>query len=77
MKMNNYQPEATIRFILFAAEELGLFGSQYLAETARDNGTNIRFMYNMDMISNNPDSLEEVTIYRYPGFDWAAFVAFL
>lgn len=75
MKMNGYQPEATIHFILFAAEELGLFGSRYQAEKARTDGTDIRFMYNMDMISNNPDNLEEVTIYRYPGFDWAAYVA--
>ena len=75
MKLNGYQPEATIRFILFAAEELGLFGSRYQAETARTNGTDIRFMYNMDMISNNPDNLEEVTIYRYTGFDWAAYLA--
>ncbi len=75
MKMNGYQPEATIHFILFAAEELGLFGSRYQAEKARTDGTDIRFMYNMDMISNNPDNLEEVAIYRYPGFDWAAYVA--
>jgi hypothetical protein len=65
MKMMNYQPEATIKFALFAAEELGLFGSNYLAEKARMDGEDIRYMLNMDMIANNPDSLKEIKIYRY------------
>jgi len=72
MKKMNYHPEATIRFTLFAAEELGLLGSRYDAQIARETGRDIRYMLNMDMISNNPDSLKEVRIYKYIYFEWAA-----
>jgi hypothetical protein len=75
MAKMNYQPEATIRFTLFAAEELGLFGSKYASQKARLEGTDIRYMFNIDMIANNPDNLPGVKIYKYPGFDWACFAA--
>ncbi|MEI6454852.1 MAG: M20/M25/M40 family metallo-hydrolase [bacterium] len=74
MKKMNYQPEATIKFILFGAEELGLFGSRYDAQVARETGRDIRYMLNMDMISNNPDSLKQVKIYKYIYTEWAADV---
>jgi hypothetical protein len=75
MKQVNYHPEATIRFTLFAAEELGLFGSRSLAQRSYENGADIRFYYNFDMISNNPDSIKEVTIYSYTGIEWASNLA--
>jgi hypothetical protein len=75
IKKNNFQPEATIRFTLFAAEELGLFGSWYNAEKAYETGEDIRMMLNMDMISNNPDSLKQVKIYRYYSVEWAGDIA--
>lgn len=72
MKQMNYKPEATIKFILYGAEELGLFGSRYDAEVARQTGRDIRYMLNMDMISNNPDSVNQVKIYKYIYVEWAA-----
>jgi hypothetical protein len=75
MKLYNYQPEATIRFTLYAAEELGLFGSRYDAAHARMSGTDVRYMLNMDMVSNNPDNLQQVKIYQYYGMEWAGKVA--
>jgi hypothetical protein len=75
MKQFNYHPEATIRFTLFAAEELGLFGSRDAAAKARNAGTDVRYMLNLDMISNNPDNIAEVKVYQYYGFEWAGFVA--
>jgi hypothetical protein len=75
MASMNYQPEATIQFTLFAAEELGLFGSTYSSQKARLEGTDIRYMFNIDMIANNPDNLPEVKIYKYPGFEWACIAA--
>jgi hypothetical protein len=75
MKKNNFQPQATIKFILFAAEELGLFGSRYDAGEAYLAGEDIRFVLNMDMISNNPDSVKAVKIYRYYGVEWAGDIA--
>jgi hypothetical protein len=75
MKQLNYHPETTIQFTLFAAEELGLFGSRDAARKARTAGTDIRFMLNLDMISNNPQNLPEVKVYQYYGFEWAGFAA--
>jgi len=75
IKENNFQPEATIKFTLFAAEELGLFGSWYDADQAYYSGEDIRMMLNMDMISNNPDNVNQVKIYRYYGVEWAGNLA--
>jgi len=72
MKLMNYQPETTIKFILFGAEELGLFGSRFHAQRARETGEDVRYVLNLDMISNNPDSLKEVKIYKYIYMEWAA-----
>jgi len=52
MKANNYQPECTIKFITFACEELGLFGSQYNALSALNLELDIKVMINHDMISH-------------------------
>ena len=75
IKKDNFQPEATIKFTLFAAEELGLFGSWYDASQAYEAGEDVRMMLNMDMISNNPDSSNQVKIYRYYGVEWAGNLA--
>jgi hypothetical protein len=75
MKANGFIPEATVKFTLFAAEELGLWGSRYTAEQAYVSGEDIRMMMNMDMISNNPDSIKQVKIYRYYSVEWAGDLA--
>jgi hypothetical protein len=75
VKINNFQPEATIKFALFAAEEVGLFGSWYDAGDAYTTGEDVRMMLNMDMISNDPDSIKQVKIYRYYGVEWAGDLA--
>ncbi len=75
MKVFNYKPESTIQFTLFAAEELGLFGGRFASGKARLAGTDIRFMLNLDMISNNPGNIPEVKVYQYYGFEWAGLVA--
>jgi len=51
MKKNNYLPEGTIKFIAFAGEELGLFGSYNYAGKAKDNNEKIKIMLNNDMIA--------------------------
>jgi len=51
LKKNNYMPEGTIKFIAFAGEELGLFGSYNYAGKAKDNHEKIRVMLNNDMIA--------------------------
>jgi hypothetical protein len=69
---NNYMPESTIKFITFAAEEYGLWGSKDYALKAYNSGMNIKIMINHDMIShtNYPANSSEVDINRYSGFDY-------
>ncbi|MBN1199931.1 MAG: M20/M25/M40 family metallo-hydrolase [Bacteroidales bacterium] len=65
MMQQGYRPESTITFALFAAEELGGHGSEHMASAARETGRDIRYMLNLDMIANNPDSLPEILIYKF------------
>jgi len=53
MMASGYQPRRSIRFVTFAAEEHGMFGSYAYAYYAVVNGMNIRLMINHDMIANN------------------------
>lgn len=65
MRQQGYQPESAITFALFAAEEFGGQGSEYMALKARETGRDIRYMLNLDMIANNPDSLRKIRIYKF------------
>jgi hypothetical protein len=78
IKANNYQPESTIKFITFAAEEYGLWGSVDYAQKALNAGMNIKIMINHDMISHTyyPAAQSEVDINRYTGFDYLRDLAF-
>ena len=75
---NNYQSESTIKFITFAAEEYGLWGSKDYAAKAYNSGMNIKIMINHDMISHTyyPTNQSEVDINRYSGFDYLRDLAF-
>lgn len=73
MMESGYQPEATIKFIAFAAEELMLFGDsgcEHYAQKAYDDGIDIKLMINCDMISYNTLLLEQakVSVNYYSGF---------
>ena len=59
MKKTGFIPDDTIKFIAFAAEELGLHGSKNFAEKAALRGSMIKFMLNNDMIAYEPDSNKE------------------
>jgi len=54
MKMNNYRPANTIKFVAFGSEELGLFGSRAYSENAVRNQEKIKLMLNNDMIAFEP-----------------------
>ena len=54
MKKNNFLPDGTIKFIAFASEELGLYGSFDYAGKARIASENIKMMLNNDMIAYQP-----------------------
>jgi hypothetical protein len=52
IKQSGYQPRATLRFIAFGAEELGLLGSHDYAHKAKTVGRKISLMQNYDMIGH-------------------------
>jgi hypothetical protein len=69
---SGYQPEATVKFITFAAEELMLFGDagcEHYAQQAKEDSMNIQLMINCDMISHTTKTLEDskVRINYYSG----------
>ena len=71
LKAYNYIPESTIRFVTFAAEELGLYGAFHYASESRKNNTDIKMMLNNDMISYSPVTEEEwkIKIIKYDNSD--------
>jgi hypothetical protein len=78
IKANNYQPESTIKFITFGAEEYGLIGSYDYALKAYNANMNIKIMINHDMISHTyyPANQSDVDINRYSGFEYLRDLAF-
>lgn len=62
LKLSNFTPKTSIRFVTFAAEELGLYGSKDYAKKAFERGEKIKMMLNNDMVANwdqiYPDSLK-------------------
>ncbi len=72
LKETNYQPESTIKFITFAAEEYGLWGSKDYALKAYNSGMDINIMINHDMISHtySPVANSTVDINYYAGFEY-------
>ena len=68
------RPAATLRFIGFAAEEIGLRGSRSYAFRARASGRQIVAMLNFDMIAhhNRTQALNQFNLVWYPGAEWLA-----
>ena len=61
----DYELEATVKFVAWDAEEIGLRGSQAYAEKARRLDEPVSFFLNFDMIGflHSADPLRDVTIY--------------
>jgi bacterial leucyl aminopeptidase len=77
MKTYNYVPESTIKFVTFAAEELGLHGAWAFANKAYFTGMDIKIMLNNDMISycTLPESQWTIQIQKYPNSQWVTNLA--
>jgi len=76
MKFKNYQPECTIKFVTFAAEEYGLWGSKHFSDNAYNTGMDIKLMINHDMISHKLSGTPPlVDINYYTGSDGFAGLA--
>jgi len=76
-KLNGFVPSSTIRFVTFAAEELGLHGAYHYAGNAYANNENIKLMINNDMISycSTPLAQCKIQIQKYPNSQWATDLA--
>ncbi len=55
--------ESTLKFVAFASEEQGLYGSWHFAEEAYNNGMDIRLMINMDMVGTLNDEILDILIH--------------
>ncbi len=66
MMTTGFQPKNTIRFVTYAAEELGLWGSKDHAENALVAGDDIILMINQDMIGYSPQAPGEWEIMLMP-----------
>jgi hypothetical protein len=77
MKTYGYVPQSTIKFITFAAEELGLHGAWDYANKASAAGMDIKLMLNNDMISycTLPESQWAIQIQKYQNSQWATNLA--
>lgn len=76
MMQSGYQPRSSIRFVTFAAEEFGLWGSKYYAQVADNADQNIRLMINHDMLANNAHPNWLVRLCPYDGsMDHSAYAA--
>lgn len=64
-----YQPNVTLQFVAFAAEEAGMRGSLDYAARSRASGLDIKIMMNFDMIGyrNQSQGDRDVNIVSYPG----------
>ena len=51
--MATHRFDATIKFVAFAGEEQGLFGSTFFAEQAKQQGLNIAGMFSNDIIGSS------------------------
>lgn len=69
LKLIGYQPTLTLRFIGFAAEEVGLRGSAVYAQRARQQNRDIKVMLNYDMIGyrNQAQSDRDAYLVWYVG----------
>jgi len=56
LKQAGFAPRTTIIFATFAAEELGLFGSQHMSNRLFDTLARVKFMLNNDMVSFCPET---------------------
>lgn len=63
LKLVNYQPALTMRFMGFSAEEAGLIGSASYAQRARSLNRDIRVMQNYDMIANRSQAPTDNSVY--------------
>jgi len=72
--LSGYNFKYSIKFILFSAEEWGLYGSAHYAKTAADTGEKIIGVINLDMVSFADHLPEDLDVIVNPDSDWMAAI---
>ncbi|MCO4793874.1 MAG: M20/M25/M40 family metallo-hydrolase [Bacteriovoracaceae bacterium] len=62
---SNYQPKKTLKFMGYAAEEVGLRGSKEIAQKMKSDGANILGVMQLDMTNYNGSDLDIVMMTDY------------
>ena len=62
--------DVTVRFVLFAGEEIGLFGSRHYAEEARAEDRDIVAVLNVDMLGWDGDGRFDLHVVANDGSEW-------
>ncbi|MCL2065109.1 MAG: M20/M25/M40 family metallo-hydrolase [Candidatus Cloacimonetes bacterium] len=75
MKLHDYQPTSTVRFVTLAMEELGLHGAYHDARKLSGQNKNVAAMINSDMISYSVSPNWTFRAIRYPGADFLTNLA--
>ena len=70
--LSQYRFNATLVFIAFSAEELGLVGSGYYATCAAGNHADVGLYVNMDMIGYDPTNASGIDVITNVPSRWAA-----
>lgn len=67
--MSVHKPHYSVIFMAFAAEECGLFGSEYAANNLPIDKENIKFLFNLDMVGTGSDGIGMVNATEVPKAD--------
>ena len=71
---SNYQPKKTLKFMGYAAEEVGLRGSKEIAQKMKRDGANILGVMQLDMTNYNGSDLDIVMMTDYTNSTQNAFI---
>ncbi len=58
----SYKPQKTIKFMAYAAEEVGLLGSKEIAKTFKDRGENVIGVMQLDMVNYKGSSAFDIVL---------------
>lgn len=67
--MSVHKPHYSVIFMAFAAEECGLFGSDYMAKNLPVKQENIKFLFNLDMVGTGSEGIGMVNATEVPKAD--------
>jgi hypothetical protein len=74
LAQNNFHTESSIKFIAFAGEELGFFGSEAYSDEAYITKKNINMMINLDCIAGGDTANWKIAILKHQGAEWLYFL---